>query len=85
MKVESSSRWKDNIEGDWENIFLVSNLCQETFISNLNHLAIISPSYTEGGVGEQTPGGIGLFLIFCFFCIKAKEKKKNRFSFKQTS
>ena len=24
----------------------------------------------------QTRGAIGLSLIFCFFCIKAKEKKK---------
>jgi len=31
-----------------------------------------------GGMAGQTRGAIGLSLIFCFFCIKAKEKAKSK-------
>jgi hypothetical protein len=31
----------------------------------------------------QTRGAIGLSLIFCFFCIKAKEKAKQQDEWKQ--
>jgi hypothetical protein len=45
---------------------------------NIKFPAKKSSSYTEGGVGGQTGGAIGLSLIFCFFWIKPKERRERK-------